>query len=185
MERNLGNGVVTWHQATPFHQPRRGCCFLYQITQAPCLLQLAEEWVGEPWPVDSFCELRPSCSQQSLKFVCTWRRGEFKGHQGNEGQQSQRLVADRCLDGSEALSKGKCGNTAEVVIQLSQIQLSLQLPMLNPEFWHSLWAWQGWQCLAQPVCWLKTTRPSLPLSSCHCQGLVRPWSRLSRISWTV
>lgn len=133
MERNLGNGLVTWHQATPFHQPRRSCCFLYRITYAPCPLQLAEERVGEPWLVDSLRELRPLCSQHGLKFLCTWPRGEFKGHQDNEGQQSQRLVADRCLDHLEALSKGTCGNTAEVVIQLFQMQLSLQLPMLNPE----------------------------------------------------
>lgn len=59
-----------------------------------------------------------------------------RGVQGASGSRRAavpELVADRCRDGSEALSKGKRGNTAEVVIQLSQIQLFPQLPILNPK----------------------------------------------------
>lgn len=169
---------------TPSHSPlvNLGIVAAFSIK---LLLQLAEEWVGEPWLVDSFCELRPLCSQQSLKFLCTWWRGAFKGCQGHEGQQSQSWLPTGAEMAQRLFRRASVETLPKLSYNFPKSSCFLSCQYWTPSFWHSLWVWQGWHCLAQPVCWLKTTQPSFPLSSCHCQGLVRPWLCLSRISWTV
>lgn len=59
--------------------------------------------------------------------------GSSRGIRVTKGSSPRGWLLTGCLDHSEALPKGKCGNTAEVITQLSQIQLSLRLPMPNPK----------------------------------------------------